>query len=65
MREYDPNTMTVKSCGPTGVVCALCDEPFVYDDGCDEAFELTMAELDTACQRHWRQVHEHPNATPM
>jgi hypothetical protein len=62
VREYDPNTMTVESSGPMAVVCALCDEPFIdrYD-----LWRMTMAELDTACQRHWREVHEHPNTTPM
>lgn len=62
MREYDPNTMIMESSGPMAVVCALCDEPFIdrYD-----LWRMTMAELDTACQRHRGEVHEHPDTTPM
>lgn len=61
MREYDPNTMTVEAGDCLYLMCALCDDPFMEDT----SSSMTMAELDTACQRHWRQVHEHPNATPM
>lgn len=62
MSDFDPNTMTVESSGPMAVVCALCDEPFIdrYD-----LWRMTMAELDTACQRHWREVHGHADVLPM
>jgi hypothetical protein len=60
--EYDPNTMTVEAGDCLGLVCALCGDCVLNGA---EMVEMTMAELDTACQRHWREVHEHSNTTPM
>lgn len=62
VREYDPNTMTVEAGDCLGLVCSLCGDCVL---GGDEVVTMTMAELDTTCQRHWRGVHDHPNVTPM
>lgn len=45
MSDCDPNTMTVEAGD-----CVL---------GGDEVVAVTMAELDTTCRLHRREVHEH------
>lgn len=63
MSDYDPNTMTVYAGDCMYVVCWSCGDPVLDDD--HEPSRMTVAELDTACQRHWREAHEHTDVTPM